>query len=233
VGRRGRLLLDLSFPVQVARPASIRGRRQWLPPPPLAPSVNSTTATLSPDYPIMEIGRVLPRLLGFMVAVPAEETIMFGKIDLSDGFWHMLVRDVDKWNFAYVLPGTTSQPMRIVIPHALQMGWTESPGYFCAATETGRDILHQALIDADVPLPPHQFDAFMTPAAPARRQTSAPPSRPWQMSAVNVDDYTLAAIESPDGTTLDRVGRAALYTIHSLFPPPEQSGHAGGKTLFH
>jgi hypothetical protein len=88
----------------------------------------------------------------------------------------MLVRDVDKWNFVYILPGDTSQLTRLVIPHGLQMGWTKSPGYFCAATETGRDIL-QALIDADVSLPPNQFDAFMTPAAPARRQTSAQPSQ--------------------------------------------------------
>ena len=65
-----------------------------------------------------------------MAAVPAKEIIMFAKINLSDGFWPMLVRDVDKWNFAYVLPGDTSQPTRLVIPHALQMGWTESPGYF-------------------------------------------------------------------------------------------------------
>ena len=86
VGRRGRRLLDLSFPVQAARPASKRGRRHWLPPPALAPSVNSTTAKLSPDYPFKEIRRVLPRILGFMVVVPAEETIMFAKIDLSDGF---------------------------------------------------------------------------------------------------------------------------------------------------
>ena len=145
--------------------------------------MKSTTAKLSPDYPIKEIGRVLPRLLVFMAAVPAEEIIMFAKIDLSDGFWRMLVREVDKWHFAYVLPGCTGQPTRLVIPHALQMGWTESPGYFCAATETGRDIL-QALIDAKVQLPPHQFDSFMTPAVPARRQTSARSTRPWQMSAV-------------------------------------------------
>ena len=178
VGRRGRLLLDLSFPVQAARPTSKRGRRHWVPPPPLAPSINSTTTKLSPDYPIKEIGRVLPRLLVFMVAVPAEETIMFAKIDLSDGFWRMLVQDTDKWNFAYVLPGTTSQPTRLVIPHALQMGWTESPGYFCAATETGRDVM-QALVDEAVQLPPHQFDSFMVPAAPACRQTSPlPPPGP-------------------------------------------------------
>ena len=108
------------------------------------------------------------------------------------------------------------------------MGWTESPGYFCATTEAGRDILH-ALIDAKVQLPPHQFDYFMTPAAPIRRQTSARSTRPWQMSAVYVDNYILAAVESPDGSTLNRVGRAALYTIHGLFPPQAQSGHVGGK----
>ena len=108
------------------------------------------------------------------------------------------------------------------------MGWTESPGYFCAATETGRNIL-QALIDADVPLQPHQFDAFMTPAAPTQQQTLAQPSRSWQTSAVYVDDYILAAVESPGDTTLDRVGRAALHTLHGLFPPLEQSGHDVGR----
>jgi hypothetical protein len=47
--------------------------------------VNSITAKLLPDYPIKEIGRVLSHLLVFMVVVPAEETIMFAKINLSDG----------------------------------------------------------------------------------------------------------------------------------------------------
>ena len=66
------------------------------------------------------------------------------------------------------------------------MGWTESPGYFCAATETGRNIL-QALMDAKVQLPPHQFNSFITPATPARRQTSARSTRSWQIPAVYVD----------------------------------------------
>jgi hypothetical protein len=42
----------------------------------------------------------------------------------------MLVAETDKWNFAYVLPQVDGQPLQLVIPHALQMGWTESPGYF-------------------------------------------------------------------------------------------------------
>ena len=66
----------------------------------------------------------------------------------------MLVAENDKWNFAYVLPAVAGEPTKLVIPHALQMGWTESPGYFCAATETGRDIM-QALIDGGTILPPH------------------------------------------------------------------------------
>jgi hypothetical protein len=27
-----------------------------------------------------------------------------------------------------------------VVPAALQMGWTSSPAFFCAATKTGRDL---------------------------------------------------------------------------------------------
>jgi hypothetical protein len=142
VGRRGRLLLDLSFTSQVARPASKRGRRNRIVPPPLAPSVNSTTTIQqSPDYPVKELGRVPPQLLAFMYCVPCKEVIMFAKINLSDAFWRMLVRESDKWNFVYVIPGAADETVRLIIPHALQMGWTESPGYFCAATKTGRDIM--------------------------------------------------------------------------------------------
>jgi hypothetical protein len=65
---------------------------------------------------------------------------MFAKIDLSDGSWRMIVRESDKWNFAFVLPGAAGNPVRLIILHALQMGWTESPGYFCATTKTGRSL---------------------------------------------------------------------------------------------
>lgn len=232
VGRRGRLLLDLSFAVQPHRTqVSKRARRAQhsvVSPPRLAPSVNETTTKLSPVYPVKEVGRVLSRLLHFVATVPPEEIIMFSKLDLSDGFWRMLVAEEDKWNFAYALPGTGKSPARIVIPHALQMGWTESPGYFCATTETGRDIL-QALIDAGTICPPHTLELFLEPTEPARRQTSPVLPRKWQMSAVYVDDYILAAVEDHTGTLLQRAGRAALHTIHGLFPPPERSGHLNGK----
>lgn len=49
------------------------------------------------------------------------------------------------------------------------------------------------------------------------------------MAGVFVDDYCLAAVENHDGTFLKRVSRAALHTIHSIFPPPEVTGHVNGK----
>ncbi len=115
-----------------------------------------------------------------MYCVPRKETIMFAKIDLSDGSWRMLVHESDKWNISYVLPGALGDSVRLIIPHALQMGWTESPGYFCAATETGHDIL-QALIDGGTWLPPHVFDSYMLPDKVGRRQSSPVADRSWQM----------------------------------------------------
>ena len=54
VGRRGCLLLDLSFAVHATQPVSKRGRHNWVQPQRLAPSVNSTTIQASPDYPVKE-----------------------------------------------------------------------------------------------------------------------------------------------------------------------------------
>jgi hypothetical protein len=97
-----------------------------------------------------------------MATTPDGKTVMFSKIDLSDRFWRMIVKKEDCWNFAYFLPDPPGSPIRLVIPHALQMGWAESPGCFCAATETGRDLM-QALIDAKVDMLEHSLEDFMLP----------------------------------------------------------------------
>ena len=67
--------------------------------------------------------------------------ILFSKIDLKDGYWRMCVNEKDAWNFAYVLPkDNQDKEIYLVIPDALQMGWCKSPAFFCAATETVRDV---------------------------------------------------------------------------------------------
>ena len=62
------------------------------------------------------------------------------KWDIKDGFWRMDCAAGEEWNFAYVLPQEEGEPITLVVPTSLQMGWVESPPYFCAATETSRDI---------------------------------------------------------------------------------------------
>jgi hypothetical protein len=114
--------------------------------------VNDTTECLAPLKGVKEIGHVLPKLLQFMADTPAQEAIGFSKIDLSDRFWQMLVTDEQKWKFCYVMPDPPGSRVHIVVPSALQMGWAESPPYFCAATQAGREIV-EYLIDHPLDLP--------------------------------------------------------------------------------
>ncbi len=85
-------------------------------------SVNESTALQGPLQPVKEIGKVLPRLLQYMRNNPAGLHILFGKLDISDGFWGLIVRKSDSFNFAYVLPQPEGNPIRIVVPSAVQMG---------------------------------------------------------------------------------------------------------------
>jgi hypothetical protein len=48
--------------------------------------------------------------------------------------------------------------VRIVVPLAVQMGWVESPPLFCTITESARDLI-QHLVDTNIALPPHLFEA--------------------------------------------------------------------------
>jgi hypothetical protein len=150
---------------------------------------------------------------------------MLSKIDLSDGFWRMLVAAPAVWNFCYVMPDPPGHPIRIVVPSALQMGWAGSPAYFCAATETARDII-QGLMADRVELPPHCFEEYMQPAKAEKRSTSDSPAHGVY---VYVDDFIGAAVEDKSGTLLGRITRAALHDIHAVFPPPSITGHTNGK----
>jgi hypothetical protein len=161
-----------------------------------------------------------------MQEVPPEEHIHFSKVDLADGYWRMIVEESSRWNFAYVLPGPPGAPIQLVIPSALQMGWNESPAYFCSATETARDVA-QAWIDRKTELPPHPMEPDTKPATAARRQTSG--TSEYEMSAVYVDDFLVAAVEDRKGELLDRAARATLHAIHNVFPPPTADDAPGTK----
>jgi hypothetical protein len=126
-GRRGRIILDLSFPVYQDVNGVVTAVQS---------GVNDTTKLSAPDIPVKEIGKVLPRLLHYKRDTPAGLHILFSKLDISDGFWRLIVQESDSYNFAYVLPQEAGEPCRVVVPAAVQMGWVESPSHFCTVTET-------------------------------------------------------------------------------------------------
>jgi len=67
-------------------------------------SVNDTTKLSALDIPVKEIGKVLPRLLHYMQDTPAGLHILFSKLNISDGFWRLIVQEADSSNFAYSSP---------------------------------------------------------------------------------------------------------------------------------
>ena len=94
---QGWMILDLSFPV-----CQLANLRRHLGPV-LAPSMNAATTSQAPQLPVQELNMVLPKLFTFLHEVPADEHILFSKIDLSDVFWHVVVSTEDAWNFCFVL----------------------------------------------------------------------------------------------------------------------------------
>ncbi len=102
--------------------------------------MNNTTEKTAPAGAINQIGECLFRLIHAFAEADNNARIFMAKRDIKDGFWQMDCAAGEEWNFAYVLPQEEGKPITLVVPTFLQMGWVESPPYFCAAMETSRDI---------------------------------------------------------------------------------------------
>ncbi len=104
-------------------------------------SVNDTTEKTAQAGAIDQIGKCLSRTIHAFAKVDDTAKIFMAKWDIKDGFWHQMdCAAGEEWNFAYVLPQEDGKPVTLVVPTSLQMGWVESPPYFCAAMETSQDV---------------------------------------------------------------------------------------------
>ena len=123
-------------------------------------AVNDTTVKSAPKGAIDQIGECLSRIIHAFAEASEDAKIFMAKWDIKDGFWRMDCRAGEEWNFSYVLPQPEGTPVMLVVPTSLQMGWVESPPYFCAATENARDIATEY---TDMPvgsLPDHKFTGY-------------------------------------------------------------------------
>ena len=66
--------------------------------------------------------------------------ILFSKLDIKEGFWRIVHADGKEFNFAYVLPNHQVNLIEVAVLLVLQMGWTYSPSFFCAASKTIQDV---------------------------------------------------------------------------------------------
>jgi len=104
-------------------------------------SVNATTKKMAPNEAMDQLGKALQRIIVKLADAQEEDReLFFAKLDIKDGFWRMIVGDDDAWNFCYAIPNLDPAASRddicIDVPNSLQMGWCESPPFFCAASET-------------------------------------------------------------------------------------------------
>lgn len=189
-------------------------------------SVNENTEKLAKPEAMVQLGLVLKRIIHRMALNKQGLPFKFTKLDVKDGFWRMAVADENAWNFCYVLP--SSKPLvslddtEIVVPNSLQMGWCESPPFFCSGSETARDLMEKMLHEK---LPPHKFEQIMM--SNIKYDTELPHTDGIAtLLEVYVDDF-IAMSNDIRHTHLLQISRAMLHGVHAIFPPPTITGHNG------
>ena len=112
--------------------------------------------------------------------------------------------------------------LKLVVPSSLQMGWVESPPYFCAASETVQDVATQYIKHPIGTLEEHKFIMH----AMKRNDLNMLPDK---MTAgdlryfvdVYVDDFISMAIAS-SREQLRRIANGVMHSVHDMFPAQEQ-----------
>ncbi len=202
-----RSILDLSFCLQLKNGGVLA-------------AVNDTTEKNAPKGAIDQIGKCLSRIIHAFAEMDENAKVFMAKWDIKDSFWRMDCAKGEEWNFAYVLPKLERAPKQLVIPTSLQMGWVESPPYFCAATETVRNIAMVYINTPVVSLPHHKFRKYVI----GNQDFNEIPESMEQstgsvyMVEVYVDDF-MSLIISVLKAQLCHVATAMMLGIHNMFPP--------------
>ena len=209
-----RMILDLSFNLRV-------GRTKYA-------SVNESTIKMAPQQSMHRLGTAIPRIIQATAEAPTNKgPICFAKFNIKDGFWRMAVDEEQAWNFAYVLPKEHPTDETILVaPSSLQMGWTESPPFFCAASETARDLAEDLLKNDPTETAPHRLERRTLPDHWADVDDVTYCNDFSQLIESYVDDFCVL-VQSSDPSVLLGKSRQILTAINQVFPPPEVTHDKG------
>jgi len=150
---------------------------------------------------------------------PKHGPIIFAKWDIKDGFWRLVVSESDAWHFCYVLPHINElDPIKLVKPICLQMGWMESPPLFCMASETVHDMI-QEFVEEEKEFAEHPLEALCIPEDISKVTVEDNEiEEVLCLMEVYMDDFVgLAQVLTPE--QLIQFTRAVLHGIHTIFPP--------------
>jgi len=202
--RMFRAILDLSFGIRLEDGAQV-------------PSVNESSIKTAPRGAIDQLGQSLDRVIHAMAQAEQDAKVFMAKWDIKDGFWRLVGRKGEEWNFAYVLPQEEGKPIKLVIPTSLQMGWIESPPYFCAASETGRDVAQQYAEAPVGSLENHKFIAHSLQGEDYETFQGQGLQDLRYSIEVYVDDYISLAMPRTK-EDLRHVANAVMKGVHDVFP---------------
>jgi hypothetical protein len=145
--------------------------------------LNDKTVKLAPRE-AMQFGKALDRILQSIVdANPAHGPVKLIKVDIADGFYRIWLNLHDIPKLAVSIPTLHGDEPLLALPLVLPMGWTESPPYFCAATETVADLTNKRLANRWL-APPHRLEtAADTP--PLEPKDEVPTGQPATLLPVS------------------------------------------------
>ena len=195
--------------------------------------VNQHSAPLAPTR-AMQFGHALQRVLQRIVyANPAFGPVYLMKLDLADGYYRVPLATSGVPHLGVILPYSAGEEPIIAFPLTLPMGWSHSPPYFCAFTETGADVCNHLSSAHPRPpfgLPPHALepviDQVSLPQSPPENDTTLvqPPhshlTSPVEYVDVYIDDFLAMAQTAP---VASRLRRLLLHTVDRLFRPNHPS----------
>ena len=164
-----------------------------------------------------QLGHSLKRIIHAFAEVEDDVVILMAKWDIQDDFWCLNCHEGEEWNFSYVWPQAPGEPVRLVVPSSLQMGWVESASYFCAALETAWDVAVNYIKTQIGALPKHKFDSWAG-ANEAKINTH----RKWgllrYLLEVYVNDF-IACIIPITKQQVEHEAQGILHGIHNVFSP--------------
>ena len=202
--RKYRAILDLSFGLRLDNGG-------------LLESVNDGTVLSAPAGAIDQLGHTLSRIIHAFAEADEDKVVISAKWDIKDGFWRMQCQEGEEWNFCYVLPQEPGKPIKLVVPVSLQMGWVESPPYFCAASETARDIATQYVEAPMGTLTDNKFVQYAMQDADTIDITEKSEDPFRYFIDVYVDDF-IALMIPTSKDQLRHVANAVMHGIHDVFP---------------